>query len=138
MLFSIFAKFQKILLTPFHILLVSLRIEMTLLICRHYIPSSQYSYLVVSIMLQLFSKMMMWTLRIFIVQLFIFAKLIKKAGFLLVRTSGFQIFFTVQLQKVAKNHDFFWYQFSVLLDKKYENIWRKKSNEIFFMVFNNF
>ena len=119
MLFSIFAKLQKILrfsnifLTPFHILLVSLRIEMTLLICRHYIPSSQYSYLVVSIMLQLFfSKMMMWTLRIFIVQLFIFAKLIKKAGqFLLVRTSGFQIFFTVQLQKVAKNHDFFWYQF---------------------------
>ena len=59
-----------------------------------------------------FSKMMMWTLRIFIVQLFIFAKLIKKAGqFLLVRTSGFQIFFTVQLQKVAKNHAFFWYQF---------------------------
>ena len=49
-------RFSNILLTPFHILLVSLRIEMTLLICRHYIPSSQYSYLVVSYVATFFPK----------------------------------------------------------------------------------
>ena len=49
-------RFSNILLTPVHILLVSLRIEMTLLICRHYIPSSQYSYLAVSYVATFFPK----------------------------------------------------------------------------------